>query len=160
MQKQRGRPKGRLSFNVKKNQSFGPLGDLIRKTRLERGLGLSDLADACGCSVQFVSNIEHGRAPLPWEKVPALAKALRIPEKDLEAANLSVRADFRQFVSGGNSRTLKVGTRSSGRLNDVASIVAFAAKDMQLKTMLERYQSASPELRARFIKMANQVLDA
>src|SRR5206468_1936191 len=72
--KQRGRPKGRS----RDNRSFGPLGDLIRSNRLSRGLGLADVAKACQCSVQFVSNIEHGRAPLPWEKVPQLASVLKI----------------------------------------------------------------------------------
>src|SRR6478735_7904594 len=100
----RGRPKGRS----RDNRSFGPLGDLIRKHRLERSLGLLDVAKACDCSVQFISNIEHGRAPLPWEKVGQLASFLKIPMDDLQAANLAIRSDFKSFVK--TSRT-QVGKR-------------------------------------------------
>src|SRR4051812_12630493 len=91
----RGRPKGRS----RDNRSFGPLGDLIRKNRLDKGLGLADVARACQCSVQFISNIEHGRAPLPWEKTPQLAGVLKIPVDDLQVANLAIRSDFKSFVS-------------------------------------------------------------
>ena len=79
----RGRPKGRS----RDKRSFGPLGDLIRKHRLEKGLGLADVAKACQCSIQFISNIEHGRAPLPWEKATQLAASLKIPIDDLQVAN-------------------------------------------------------------------------
>src|SRR5277367_2495063 len=91
----RGRPKGRS----RDNRSFGPLGDLIRSRRLAKGLGLLDVAKACQCSVQFVSNIEHGRAPLPWEKVGQLAAILKIPVEELQAANLAIRSDFKSFVT-------------------------------------------------------------
>src|ERR1700750_1205029 len=101
----RGRPKGRS----RDNRSFGPLGDLIRSHRLAKGLGLLDVAKACGCSVQFVSNIEHGRAPLPWEKVGPMAAALKIPAEDLQAANLAIRSDFKSFV-GNNARGRKTAT--------------------------------------------------
>src|SRR3954447_7367130 len=91
----RGRPKGQS----KDKRSFGPLGDLIRKHRLERGLGLADVAKACQCSVQFISNIEHGRAPLPWDKVSQLASALKIPSEELQVANFTIRSDF-QSIAG------------------------------------------------------------
>src|ERR1700738_1715246 len=93
----RGRPKGRSSDS----RSFGPLGDLIRSARLVKGLGLLDVAKACGCSVQFVSNIEHGRAPLPWDKVSQLAAVLKISVDELQAANLAIRSDFKSFVTVG-----------------------------------------------------------
>src|SRR5690242_7630151 len=91
----RGRPKGRS----RDTRSFGPLGDLIRKHRLEKRLGLLDVAKACGCSVQFISNIEHGRAPLPWDKVGLMAAFLKIPAEELQAANLAIRSDFKSFVN-------------------------------------------------------------
>src|SRR6476469_3656118 len=101
----RGRPKGRS----RDNRSFGPLGDLIRKHRLDKGLGLSDVAKACECSVQFISNIEHGRAPLPWEKASQLASVLKVPVEDLQVANLAIRSDFKSFVttSKGNKKVAK-----------------------------------------------------
>src|SRR3954470_11874976 len=91
----RGRPKGRS----RDNRSFGPLGNLIRKHRLDKGLGLADVAKSCQCSVQFISNIEHGRAPLPWDKAPLLASALKIALEELQVANLAIRSDFKSFVS-------------------------------------------------------------
>src|SRR5277367_6821705 len=106
----RGRPKGRS----RDKRSFGPLGDLIRTHRLAKGLGLSDVAKACQCSVQFVSNIEHGRAPLPWEKVDQLASILKIGVAELQAANMAIRSDFKSFV--GTSRSKKSNSTSASAL--------------------------------------------
>jgi transcriptional regulator with XRE-family HTH domain len=149
----RGRPKGRS----RDNRSFGPLGDLIRSHRLAKGLGLLDVAKACGCSVQFVSNIEHGRAPLPWEKVGPMAAALKIPSEDLQAANLAIRSDFKSFVS--NSRGRKTATPMVlSKMTGTASAVAFAAKDNALREVIQKYQSASPESRKKFVRQALQML--
>src|SRR3954463_2627314 len=136
----RGRPKGRSSDN----RSFGPLGDLIRSNRLSRGLGLLDVAKACQCSVQFVSNIEHGRAPLPWDKVPQLASVLKIPVEDLQAANLAIRSDFKSFVTVNKGRK-SASPVSLGKMTGTASAVAYAAKDAQLREVIQRYQAATPE---------------
>ncbi|MDR3608374.1 MAG: helix-turn-helix transcriptional regulator [Oligoflexia bacterium] len=145
----RGRPKGRSNDT----RSFGPLGDLIRTHRLERGMGLLDVAKACQCSVQFVSNIEHGRAPLPWDKVPQLASALKIAVEDLQAANLAIRSDFKSFVTIGKGKR-----GSSGKLAGTASAVAFAAKDNALRELIQKYQSATPESRKKFMRTAMQLL--
>lgn len=147
----RGRPKGRSSDT----RSFGPLGDLIRTHRLAKGLGLLDVAKACSCSVQFVSNIEHGRAPLPWEKVGQLASVLKIPVEDLQAANLAIRSDFKSFVTTTRGKKAPaVGTKVTG----TASAVAFAAKDSQLREVIQKYQLASLESRKRFVRAALQML--
>src|SRR5689334_3602745 len=121
----RGRPKGRSSDS----RSFGPLGDLIRSARLAKGLGLLDVAKACGCSVQFVSNIEHGRAPLPWDKVSQLASVLKISVEELQAANLAIRSDFKSFVTVGKGRTAKASAAPAIKMAGTASAVAVAAKD-------------------------------
>jgi transcriptional regulator with XRE-family HTH domain len=152
----RGRPKGRSSDN----RSFGPLGDLIRKHRLEKRLGLADVAKACQCSVQFISNIEHGRAPLPWDKVGQLALFLKIPGEELQAANLAIRSDFKSFVSVSNSRgnrrvavpAILKGARGA------ASALAFTAKDTELQEVIARYQGASTSLRKRFVRTALRML--
>src|SRR4051812_26807629 len=136
----RGRPKGRS----RDNRSFGPLGDLIRSHRLARGLGLLEVAKACGCSVQFVSNIEHGRAPLPWDKVPQLATVLKIPTEELQAANLAIRSDFKTFVGGATKGGRTAKPAVLGKLRGSANAVAFAAKDTQLQDLIQRYQSATP----------------
>lgn len=151
----RGRPKGRSSDN----RSFGPLGDLIRSARLSKGLGLLDVAKACQCSVQFVSNIEHGRAPLPWEKVGVLASVLKIPAEDLQAANLAIRSDFKSFVVTANGANGKKTAPLNGKVNGTASAVAFAAKDNQLRDIIQRYQSATPESRKKFVRAALQLLN-
>ena len=157
----RGRPKGRS--NDKK--SYGPLGDLIRRHRLERSFGLADVAQACDCSVQFISNIEHGRAPLPWEKSDSLARFLDIPLEELQAANLAVRADFKSFMVTGRAKpTKKVGkalltSSNGGGVEDAASLVALTAKDPQLRQLLQQYHSASPALRKRFYETAKRVLN-
>lgn len=152
----RGRPKGRS----RDNRSYGPLGDLIRKNRLSKRLGLADVAKACQCSVQFISNIEHGRAPLPWEKVGPLATFLKIPVEDLQAANLAIRSDFKSFVSAsGKSRGTRVPTPAVLRgVTGAASAVAATARDSQLREVIERYQTASVTSRKKFVKAALKLL--
>lgn len=150
----RGRPKGRS----RDNRSFGPLGDLIRTHRLQKGLGLLDVAKACQCSVQFVSNIEHGRAPLPWDKVSQLASVLKIPVEELQVANLAIRSDFKSFVT--TTKGKKTAKPSVlGKMTGTASAVAFAAKDGQLQEVIQKYQTASPTSRKKFVKAALQMLE-
>ena len=151
--KQRGRPKGRSNDN----RSYGPLGDLIRTARVARGLGLADVAKACDCSVQFISNIEHGRAPLPWEKVGLLAGILKVSAEEVRAANLSVRSDFKSFVGVSNIKKSRV-SLPAGRIAGTATAVAFAAKDNDLRELINRYQTATPETRKRFVRTAMQIL--
>jgi len=150
----RGRPKGQS----KDKRSFGPLGDLIRKHRLERGLGLADVAKACHCSVQFISNIEHGRAPLPWDKVGSLAKALKVAVDDLQVANFTIRSDF-QSIAGTSlgKRVKKPGTLKG--MAGLASSVAFAVKDNELQLLIQKYQAASASSRKKFVTTALEMLD-
>ncbi len=132
-------------------------------------MGLSDVSKACGCSVQFISNIEHGRAPLPWEKTEQLAKALQIPLQELQAANLAVRADFKGFLGGKGQSTKnsikgtkvkKSNTALAGLsgLKDAASLVALTADDESLRELLQRYQLASPSTRKKFHQSAKKLL--
>ena len=150
----RGRPKGRS----RDSRSFGPLGDLIRKNRLEKKLGLSEVARACDCSVQFISNIEHGRAPLPWHKVQDLSDILKIPLEELQVANLAVRSDFRSFVtlSNGNKKVAK--PSFLGNMAGAASVAAFASKDVHLQEVIQKYQSASAASRKKFVRAALEML--
>lgn len=149
----RGRPKGRS----RDTRSFGPLGDLIRKSRLEKQLGLADVAKACECSVQFISNIEHGRAPLPWDKVELLSSFLKIPVEQLHAANLSIRSDFKSFAHvAGGKRTKKALPQAT--LQGVTGAMAFTVKDPQLREVLERYRLASTTSRKKFVKAALKML--
>ncbi|MBL7714602.1 MAG: helix-turn-helix transcriptional regulator [Bdellovibrionales bacterium] len=155
----RGRPKGRS----RDSRSFGPLGDLIRKSRLEKQLGLLDVAQACDCSVQFISNIEHGRAPLPWDKVSGLAQFLGLTVEEVQAANLAVRSDFKSFALAG-----KTGKKSGKRLaapsvllgaSDAAQAFAATASDAQLRSLIAAYQSATLANRKKFVKAALKMLE-
>lgn len=142
--KQRGRPKGRVNDS---KASFGPLADLIRKTRLERGLGLAEVAKSCQCSVQFISNIEHGRAPLPWEKLPLLSHALKIQAEDLQAANFAIRSDFQSFVKTSRTKTMAA-----------ANTFAITTKDKELQEVIRAYHDADSANRKRFVKTAMKLL--
>jgi transcriptional regulator with XRE-family HTH domain len=156
----RGRPKGRS----KDQRSFGPLGDLIRKYRIEKSLGLLDVAKACKCSVQFISNIEHGRAPLPWEKAQSLAKYLEIPMEELQAANLAMRSDFQNFLGTPlRKKTKKIAASSLVGAKDSAILLAFAsqiasAEDEPLRDILLHYQHASLEVKKQFCLTAKRAL--
>jgi transcriptional regulator with XRE-family HTH domain len=161
----RGRPKG-LS---KDSRSFGPLGDLIRNHRLERQLGLAEVARACDCSVQFISNIEHGRAPLPWNKVGPLAKFLGISREQLQTANLSIRSDFQSFVR------LAEGPKSRKKQSKMAGVSQLISQfqlgenqtnpslqpeglDEDFRGVIQAYQMAGAETQKRFIKTALKML--
>ncbi|MBC7692544.1 MAG: helix-turn-helix domain-containing protein [Methylotenera sp.] len=153
----RGRPKGRS----RDSRSFGPLGDLIRKFRLDKGLGLSDVAKACQCSVQFISNIEHGRAPLPWEKVGPLSNYLKIPVEELQAANLAIRSDFKSFVKTTKGKGGPKSVKTPGILlgmTGAASAGAMTAKDAALQEILQKYQAATLANRKKFVKEALKTL--
>lgn len=150
MKTSRGRPKASTKPD---HRSFGPLGDLIRKHRLDLQLGLADVAKACDCSVQFISNIEHGRAPLPWNKAPKLGKALGISVAEIQAANLAIRADFRVLTVG-----KKVPKPSF--LKNIASTLTTAAQDTSLQEVIQRYQSASKASRKEFLKTAMGLLES
>jgi transcriptional regulator with XRE-family HTH domain len=150
--KKRGRPKG---FSRDK-RSFGPLGDLIRGARLQKKFGLADVAGSCDFSVQFLSNIEHGRAPLPWDKIEQIAKVLEIQVGELQVANLTIRADFKSFV--GSARGKRVAKPSV--LNGVASAVALSAGDSDLQVIIQKYRLASTVSRQKFIHAALELLNS
>ena len=151
----RGRPKGKSSDK----RSFGPLGDLIRKKRLEKNLGLLDVAKAVKCSVQFISNIEHGRAPLPWEKAEKLASYLEIAMDELQAANLSIRADFKSFMATSKGKKVAKANTALGTMKDAASMVAVTTQDAQLNDIIRLYQSAPMANRKKFYSEAKKLLE-
>ena len=151
----RGRPKGKSSDK----RSFGPLGDLIRKKRLDKNLGLLDVAKAVKCSVQFISNIEHGRAPLPWEKAEKLASYLEIAMDELQAANLSIRADFKSFMATSKGKKVAKAGTALGTMKDAASMVAVTTQDAQLNDIIRLYQSAPMANRKKFYSEAKKLLE-
>lgn len=151
----RGRPKGKSTDK----RSFGPLGDLIRKKRLEKNLGLLDVAKAVKCSVQFISNIEHGRAPLPWEKAEKLSTYLELPMDELQAANLSIRADFKSFMATSKGKKVAKSSTALANVKDAASAVAVSAQDSLLNDIIRLYQSAPVSSRKKFYTEAKKLLE-
>jgi len=155
MSMKRGRPKGKSTDK----RSFGPLGDLIRKKRLDRNLGLLDVAKAVKCSVQFISNIEHGRAPLPWEKAEKLSSFLEIPMEELQAANLSIRADFKSFMATSRGKKVAKAGTALGSVKEAASAVAVTTQDAQLNEMIRLVQSVPLANRKKFYAEAKKLIE-
>lgn len=118
------------------------------------------MAKACRCSIQFVSNIEHGRAPLPWDKVPSVASALGLPVDKVQAANLAVRSDFREFATpiGTSGKVLKAGIRRRETSTSVIALAAIAARDSRFQSVLKAYEAASLKNRKRFVRAALELL--
>ncbi|NDG86213.1 MAG: XRE family transcriptional regulator [Proteobacteria bacterium] len=152
----RGRPKGKSTDK----RSFGPLGDLIRKKRLERNLGLLDVAKAVKCSVQFISNIEHGRAPLPWDKAERLSTYLEIPMEDLQAANLSIRADYKSFMATSRGKRVAKANTVLGSVREVTgALAAQTGTDSQLSDFIKSVQALPMANRKRFYAEARKLLE-
>jgi transcriptional regulator with XRE-family HTH domain len=62
------------------------LGDVLRRTRLEQGRTLSDVARSARVSMPYLSEIERGRKEASSEVLAAICEALRIDLADLLAA--------------------------------------------------------------------------
>jgi hypothetical protein len=107
--------------------------------------------------VQFISNIEHGRAPLPWDKAQDLARVLEIPFEQLQAANLAIRSDFQSFVTSNTRRVKRASTALHG-LKDTASLITLATQDRRLRELLHQYTLASASSRKRFLDGAKKML--
>ncbi len=156
------------STRPQQKKSGGPLGDLIRGARKRAELGLADVAHACRCSVQFISNIEHGRAPLPWDKAQDLARVLNIPFEQLQAANLSIRSDFKSFMTSNGAAVRRVaqstfqatfqGVRDTASLLTLVSSIA--AQDRGLRDLLSMYANAEPADRKRIVQGARSALQS
>ena len=110
MKEKRGRPKGMLGNKVPRTT----LGKIIKKARADKQLVLQAIADRLGCTVQFVSNIEHGRCSAPWDKLDTLAELLGVKSGTLHLANLEARAAFKDCgIDKGLLEVLIVYTQST-----------------------------------------------
>ena len=54
------------------------LGSRIRQARMERGMSQMDLAEACGISVPYVSDIERGKKCFSVDILLRVAQALQV----------------------------------------------------------------------------------
>ncbi|MES2057158.1 MAG: XRE family transcriptional regulator [Pseudomonadota bacterium] len=59
----------------------------VRALRIERGLTLADIEKATGFSVSLLSKLENGKISLTYDKLAALAMALRIDIAELLATD-------------------------------------------------------------------------
>lgn len=64
-------------------QYFDNIGLFLKEKREEKGLTQTDVAKACKCKSQFVSNWERGMCSPPWDILKKLVKLYAIPEKDI-----------------------------------------------------------------------------
>jgi transcriptional regulator with XRE-family HTH domain len=62
------------------------LGDVLRRTRLEQGRTLADVARSARVSMPYLSEVERGRKEASSEVLAAICDALRIELADLLAA--------------------------------------------------------------------------
>ena len=59
------------------------LGEVLRRTRLEQGRTLSDVAHAARVSMPYLSEVERGRKEASSEVLAAVCEALRIELSDV-----------------------------------------------------------------------------
>ncbi len=96
----RGRPKGTVGLNNNVvNRRSHTVGNTIRRARIDAKLGLSDVATALGVSLQFISNIERGRAPLPVAHIKATAKFLKLSAETLFMTAFKETAAHKKFMA-------------------------------------------------------------
>ena len=69
------------------------LGFRMRKLRYQRGLLLSDVADATGLSMQYVSNLERDRGNPTLRALKAIARALDTSVADLVGDAIELNGD-------------------------------------------------------------------
>ena len=75
------------------------LGDVLRRTRIEQGRTLADVARSARVSMPYLSEVERGRKEASSEVLAAICDALRIELADLVATT------GRDLVDDSNRRT-------------------------------------------------------
>src|SRR5262245_57147918 len=62
-----------------------PLGDSVRRARIEKSLTLKDLAARAGLSERFLSDLERGKGNISIARLLAVARALDVKLAELVA---------------------------------------------------------------------------
>ena len=68
------------------------VGREVQKRRVERGMSLEDLSDACGLTPAFIQQIERGQCDPSISETTALAFALGCDARDLVTSSDDVQA--------------------------------------------------------------------
>ncbi len=90
--------RGRPIASCKVNRRDHSVGNLIRRARIDQVMSLYQVADYVGVTVGFISNVEQGKAPLPWDYVKPIAELLSIPMKALADANLKASSVYKSYA--------------------------------------------------------------
>lgn len=119
-------------------ESHRIFGVFLRKTRLHKGVTLQQLAKHLGCSVPYLSDVEHGnRGPLTEERIKQVAKLFVTDLEDLQIKAAISRGKFNLPV------------RVSARHDEVASHLATSWQDLDesaveaIDRILKRSRKAS-----------------
>ncbi len=94
---------------------FKELGEILLRQRNASNMQLKDIAATMKCSVQFVSNIEHGRAGIPWHLIRKFAGVYDIAIAELWELNIAANAQFRAAINSIDSRVSNAKIREHAR---------------------------------------------
>lgn len=103
--------KGKLYFGLFNHDDVNlETRKLIRRARLQLGLSLRQVCIRMGMQKQQLADIEKGTRPLPPERVPLIAKALKLEKEALiEAAVLDFRRKFERRTMSADQNSLPIG---------------------------------------------------
>lgn len=76
-----------------------PVGNLIKQSRLIKGLTIKEIGATIGVSRQQVYNFESGRSPVPVKYLLKLSLAFGVQLKTLATANFQSTAAYRKFAA-------------------------------------------------------------
>jgi hypothetical protein len=85
----------------------------------------------------------------------ALAKVLSASPEDVRAANLAMRADFKNFIGVCSGKKVK---KPSG-LADVAAAITITAQSEEIQKLIQKYQAANEDSKKKFLTQAGQLLE-
>lgn len=110
---------------MKRNPSSENVGSVIKKARLEKGVGLVDLAHEIGVTPGYLSQVEHGTGSPPTEKtISAIADALGQEPKNLLAAAGHLAPDFVTLLrKHPGEMTMLLSAISKFSADDIAGLV-------------------------------------
>ena len=140
------------------------LGDVLRRTRLEQGRTLADVARAARVSMPYLSEVERGRKEVSSEILAAICDALRIDLADLLAevgsdlAGAARRARPRLPASGSGpstSRRPRAGAGSRRRTGLLARRPAGARDPQALSSSAGLSSPAGTALRLSMTSSAS-----